>query len=278
MKLVEFEESLDKDLSWRKKEISDLYLLAKENQNEVLLKSLILLLYAHWEGFIKNSGKLYLRYVSNKNIALDNLESNFHAILIKKHIKDLSDTVTSDSIERELKFIDSLNKSNRKFILKKETDESQETSVINTEHNLSEKILRRIYAFTGLKYKSPLEEKKECIDLHLLSSRNAIAHGDAIIDGSKGDFSLSLVDIDKLKQIILVILDSIKEELADYASQSFYLIANKDTKDKYEVGREEILKKEFKKIEQKFSKESNPKFQRLIKFLYTRLLSWNGPY
>ena len=53
MKYEQLENLLDEDLGWRKVEISDLLFLAKETQKEVVLKSVILLLYAHWEGYIK---------------------------------------------------------------------------------------------------------------------------------------------------------------------------------------------------------------------------------
>jgi len=270
MKVVEFEETLDKDIGWRKKEISDLYLLAQNNNtNEALLKSLILLLYAHWEGFIKNSSKLYLKYVSDKRIKLKRLETNFHAILIKNDIKNLTSTANSDSIESELKFISSLNKSNKKFKIKIDMDDLKESLVINTEHNLSEKVLRRIFAFTGLKYKSSLETKKECINSHLLASRNAIAHGDAIDGTTRRDFSLSLEDINKLKHIILAIMDSIKEEFSDYASKEFYLINKKLEKERYEQERERLLKEEFKRIEDAFPKENA--FLSLIQLIYNYL-------
>ena len=62
MKYEQLENLLDEDLGWRKVEISDLLFLAKETQKEVVLKSVILLLYAHWEGYIKKSSKLKIKF------------------------------------------------------------------------------------------------------------------------------------------------------------------------------------------------------------------------
>ena len=73
MKYEQLENLLDEDLGWRKVEISDLLFLAKETQKEVVLKSVILLLYAHWEGYIKKSSKLYIKYISEKKIKLTDL-------------------------------------------------------------------------------------------------------------------------------------------------------------------------------------------------------------
>jgi hypothetical protein len=57
MKIEELEEALQKDLAWRKKEVSDLWLICQEKNIEVILKSFLLILYAHWEGYIKQSSK-----------------------------------------------------------------------------------------------------------------------------------------------------------------------------------------------------------------------------
>lgn len=54
MKYDQFEKGLVDDLTWRKKELTALMFIAKKNEHEeAILKSIILLLYAHWEGYIK---------------------------------------------------------------------------------------------------------------------------------------------------------------------------------------------------------------------------------
>lgn len=83
MKYDVLENQIQSELSWRKKEISELFLIAKENDKDVLLKSTILVLYAHWEGFIKKSSKIYLKYIIEKKIKIRALSSNFKAIAIK---------------------------------------------------------------------------------------------------------------------------------------------------------------------------------------------------
>ena len=45
MKIEEFEEALQKDLAWRKKELSDLWLICQDKNIEVILKSFLLMLY-----------------------------------------------------------------------------------------------------------------------------------------------------------------------------------------------------------------------------------------
>ena len=64
MEIQEFEDKIIDDWTWRKREVSDLILFAEKEENIVLLKSIILLLYAHWEGYIKKCAKTYLKYIS----------------------------------------------------------------------------------------------------------------------------------------------------------------------------------------------------------------------
>lgn len=54
MRIEEFQDFLDRDLAWRKLEISQLFMILNTVESkEIIGKSMILLLYAHWEGFIK---------------------------------------------------------------------------------------------------------------------------------------------------------------------------------------------------------------------------------
>ena len=64
---------IDKDLIWRKKELTILKTAlqsARQDRKPVLLRSLVTLLYAHWEGFIKNTSQSYLEYVSKSTSTL----------------------------------------------------------------------------------------------------------------------------------------------------------------------------------------------------------------
>ena len=153
------------------------------------------------------------------------------------------------SIENELKFVVSHNQSNKKFKIPKEEKKCKEDFLISTGHNLNEKILRRIFVITGLKYKPVLETKKNYIDKKLLANRNSIAHGEPFLDDENDDFSLSFEEIKKLKKVIILILDSFKEELSDYVKNEYYLSHKQIERMNYEKEREEYLEKSFKEIE-----------------------------
>ena len=90
----ELQDKLDKDLSWRRKEIIDLALLVDTKNGEIkitLIRSAIALLYAHWEGFIKNASIHYLEYICKLKLRLAFLTENFcHISLGKKFSKTTS--------------------------------------------------------------------------------------------------------------------------------------------------------------------------------------------
>lgn len=249
MRYEKLEELLDQDLSWRKHEISDLFLLAQREEKEVLLKSLILLLYAHWEGYIKKASKLYLQYVSNKNILVEELSENFRAIMLKNYISSCVESKDEFTLANELEFIRMYHNSRKKFKVQLNVDNDLEATLIDTKHNLKEKILRRIFLILGLEYKPALVTKKNYIDLHLLANRNGIGHGSAFNQVEQQDFTLTISDIGKLKAIILKIMDSFRDELLDYANYEYYLATNATLREAYEKERESYLQTEFKAIE-----------------------------
>ncbi|MDN6983467.1 MAE_28990/MAE_18760 family HEPN-like nuclease [Vibrio cholerae] len=78
---------INEDLVWRKKEISDLLFLHNEDNNLLILKSAILLMYSHWEGYVKNISKQYLTLISDLDLDLNKLGMNFEAIDIKAEIR-----------------------------------------------------------------------------------------------------------------------------------------------------------------------------------------------
>jgi len=60
-------ERLDKDLIWRTKELAAIKLLVDNSDGSTLKYNTrmgIVLLYAHWEGYIKKSSSCYIIYLS----------------------------------------------------------------------------------------------------------------------------------------------------------------------------------------------------------------------
>ena len=96
--LSELESKIDEDLAWRKKElisiVLDIQLSQNKSENEQmrLIKMGIIMLYAHWEGAIKNISEYYLNYVSSLKLEYRVLKKNFLAIEIKNSLKNFTNS------------------------------------------------------------------------------------------------------------------------------------------------------------------------------------------
>ena len=193
MKIEEFEEALQKDLAWRKKEVSDLWLICQEKNLEVIFKSFLLMLYAHWEGFIKQSSKSYLLFVSKHQLRHKQLALNFKAITLKGLINSCMKNNESLSLFDEVKLLEKLiTKEEAKFLLPNSILHDKDKSFINTQSNLTPKILRGFCHTIGIEYKTCLETKEHYLNEQLINNRNAIGHGSQLDLSSIDDFDLVL--------------------------------------------------------------------------------------
>lgn len=254
MKYEQFEKFLQDDLSWRKKEISDLYMICLNNDNEVLLKSIILMLYAHWEGYIKKSSKLYIKYIAEKKIKIEALTPNFKAIALKSHVNKCIENYDKLTLAHELDFMNKYEvMENKKFKINIDPDNDRESDIINTHHNLKPKVFKNIINILGLKYNDAYKVREMYISNNLLSNRNTIGHGSKFDLENQLDFELNINDIDKLKSIIIYILDFHKDTLLDYVENEFYLSINSDKRVLYDEEKDSSLHRRLDEIENKYA-------------------------
>ena len=69
--MQKLESSVERDLLWRKREISHIYLQIQAAEGDIqiaLLRAALVMLYAHWEGFIKNTTEQYINFINKINI------------------------------------------------------------------------------------------------------------------------------------------------------------------------------------------------------------------
>jgi hypothetical protein len=256
MKCEQFTNYLEEDLAWRKKELSSLILVAEGHEdNKAILKSIILLLYAHWEGYIKKSSKIYLKYIAESKKGITELTQNFKAVALKDMIAQCIEHVDHLTLQNEMTVINRLAKLEHiKFKVNINVDNDQENSIIDTAGNLTPKILRNIHSIIGLNYKTTLELKESHINSHLLRNRNLIAHGGKYIEKEDEDFSLELDEIKKLKDIVLSIIDNFKDELIEYAEKEYFLHIKSAQVEEYQREREAALESTFQNIEIRYKK------------------------
>ncbi|WP_299973717.1 MAE_28990/MAE_18760 family HEPN-like nuclease [uncultured Pseudoteredinibacter sp.] len=238
----EFTRLIDADLAWRKREVSNLILLENPENQLVIIKSTLLLIYSHWEGYIKNASKLYLIHVSRKNLDINQLTDNFKAISLKNVIAKAYESCDSLSLSNELNFLDKMkDDSNKKFRVSREiiTNE-RDKSIINTKDNLSIKVFKSILKIVGIDYQEIIDTKRTFIDEKLLENRNKVAHGNRI-ESVDDEFNVNIDELKTIKNLIFYLMGCFADDLKFFVENELYFIDKSDDTQEYlELKREEI--------------------------------------
>lgn len=88
-------DEIDEELSWRKKELTQLKFIVSNatDENELtILRSSIVLLYAHWEGLVKRLLTLYLEHVVAQGLYNYELKPNFYAMSLSSEFEQFKGT------------------------------------------------------------------------------------------------------------------------------------------------------------------------------------------
>lgn len=192
-----FQDLLDKDMAWRKIELSFIKSNIKKGtpRFKTHLRSGIVLLYAHWEGFIKNSCELYISYIKGKGLRFDELKENFIALALKNNLNNFEETNKSTIHCQIVDLL--LNKLNQKANI-------PNTEVIQTGSNLNSTVLKEILTTVGLDF-TEYVLKSNLLDSQLLKNRNSIAHGEYV--------ALDELDFNNLFDEVVYLMDDVKTKL-----------------------------------------------------------------
>lgn len=202
---------LDRSISWRKKELTRQKFLtesASSVDSDILRRSGVTLLYAHWEGFIKDASQIYLKYLSNTPLELSRLKPCFVALAMGGEIKEAGRAnKTSSHIQLVEKFrrIESQSYPQQRIPWK---------NVISTRSNLKSEVLREIAAALGLDY-SPFELKEKAVIDRLVNFRNSVAHGEGQ--------AISTVDYGVLHSETIELLNIFRDSIEDAAYHDKHL-------------------------------------------------------
>ncbi|MBU2615701.1 MAG: hypothetical protein KKC19_01215 [Nanoarchaeota archaeon] len=196
---------LDKDLSWRKKELLFINSLIgeKEENLDVKLRIGLAILYAHWEGYIKKSSNFYVDFIKGEKLKCNEVNINFLALALRGKLNLITST-NKPSVHN--KIVNFILESNEKFI--------KIPTKIKTNSNLNHEVFKEILISLGLDF-SRYELKKNLIDIKLVEKRHEITHGNYILIG-KEEFL-------KLHTEILSIIDSFKEQILQAVTNKKYL-------------------------------------------------------
>ncbi len=198
---------LDDDFAWRRKELTMIMTTIKSSRPNLLNANIrigVVILYAHWEGFIKNAAENYLIYVAGKKLQYDELENNFIALSLKTKLKEFEST-NKNTVHTQL--IDFL-LGNLKIKANLPTE-----NIIKTQSNLNSNILKEILSILGIDYRQ-FELKEKYIDSQLLKIRNSVAHGQ--------NPDITEIDFYELYSEITIMMTTIKTEISNNASLAKY--------------------------------------------------------
>jgi MAE_28990/MAE_18760-like HEPN len=210
---TQLQEALDKEMSWRIKEIAAFRMATKtqEGDQKTFIRAGVALVYAHWEGFIKAASEAYLNFVDNQGHIYRDLKSCFAVFGLKSRLALL---VESRQAKPNIEAFD--------FVLS-ELDKRTRMNMsraIDTESNLTSKVFANIASSLDIAT-AAYETKFNLIDESLVRRRNEIAHGNYL--------DLEAEDFRSLADEVLQMMRDYKTDLQNAASTATYRRPNPGT-------------------------------------------------
>lgn len=279
MNLNELQDFIDEELQWRKKEIERLWSSMEHFHDDELakvhdsiIKAIILLIYSHWEGFIKKVGKVYFKYISSLNIKTYELNSNFQSFVCKNSLHDFISKSSPDKKLWKVSDINEFRKSitdqiNNSFHVKIDLAQEKSKFIVDTKDNLNADIFNKIVTELGLNpytaygnennlnlvhnFNSIKKNKTflhQVLDHTLLSCRNHIAHG------NKNDKNV-ILDQNKLqylRDLIYLLLNQFRDDVLEFSEKEFFLEKNSSNKEIYNEKIETEISNNIKYIINKY--------------------------
>lgn len=165
---------LNADRTWRIRELSDLSTAIKnadEAGRPVLMRALVAITYAHWEGYVKSAAQQYLEFVARRKFYFRQLDRQHVKNYFMPRLDSLSQSRHSFAMKCKI-IEDILNSADTQF-------KRVHPDLIRTD-NLNSQVMESICEVCGVD-PQPYLDKAEYIDDKLLKRRNAIAHGEDIL-------------------------------------------------------------------------------------------------
>ena len=182
-----FSDKVDKEMSWRKMELSqitaDIDYMMREDismqhyQIEYRIKTAYVMLYSHWEGCVKELAKMYVDSINDMHLSPYVVRESLRARFLKDSLESLVSSANKwvnngSGGPNYGQFLKDFSGFGKIFYIS--------PSAVNTESNLNPKVLTKILENIGL-YElidDKFLDKDFCaVNNRLLGRRNAIAHG-----------------------------------------------------------------------------------------------------
>jgi hypothetical protein len=202
---------LDSELNWRRRELSDLKAAIRNADpiaKTVLLRALVTMSYAHWEGYVKDSATRYFLHLTLKKLQYQELDGQFY----KNNFLARLDAFfrSKSSTQESCNFIASvLESQDSRFAY-------VNPELIDTKSNLNTDVVKDLCLICGFQ-SDYFETQRIFIDMTLLKKRNAIAHGQ--------DEGVNLRDVDTIIDETLSLMEHFKTLIENKVYTKAYLKA-----------------------------------------------------
>lgn len=206
--LEQLEARLTADLKWRTQEMwSWEHQVAKTSglTRSGLLRGGWALIYAHWEGYVKNAGVAYLEWVSRKGLKLGDLRSEVAAVAARSQVQRLAEEKSPESHTQLVELI--------RNEMSTPAQLPYLQSTIRTNSNLNFKTFSSIMHSIGCDASAHAAHGL-FIDGKLLPRRNEIAHG--------REEYVELDEWVEAREIIIGILADVRVQVANAAALGSY--------------------------------------------------------
>lgn len=164
-------DAFDLDLIWRRKELSDMKAAIRASDSAAkpaLLRALIAMSYAHWEGYVRTCANRYFEHVALRRKRYSELERQIYVNTFLARLDTLNQGRVG--LEARCKLVnDILDGTDERFAF-------VNPRLIDTRSNLNTDVIEDICIICAVD-PSHFEAQRTFIDVLLLKRRNAIAHG-----------------------------------------------------------------------------------------------------
>lgn len=205
------EDSIWRELAWRKKELLELRLQMRATPTWALpmqVRGGVTLLYAHWEGFVKAAGEMLVAFVGEQGLRYQDLAPGYLAMALRPELAAVRQSERNVLTPEVLLARAVIDRQAQPAKLK--VDGS-----VPTASNLSWRQFEMVAARLEMRT-NELELLEHMIDHSLVHLRNTIAHGDR-------SSPLSLPDYLVLHSKVLALLDRVAHEVLRVADDRAYL-------------------------------------------------------
>jgi len=208
---ADFSAQVTEDRNWRIREISDLKSAIRRSDQgaqRVLLRALVTICYAHWEGYVRFAAKKYLEHVALRKFQYSQLGPQFFKNYFLPRLAAAASSKLSIA-DRCALIEEILTSSDRRFSRVNE-------DLINTKSNLNYDVFSDICLVCNVAAE-PFSDKSTFIDVVLLKRRNAIAHGEETL--------IAIGDLDEVANGTISLMRAFGDALENHVVLQTYKVA-----------------------------------------------------